>query len=115
MDRELRGLLKDCLRELESVSDVEQIVQRRPHRADELRPYLQAALALRSQQPATPPATAQARGREQLLSRLAATDGGTGKMPVFGHSLMRAGTILAGVFLMAGGIAGASAAAGGPN
>ncbi len=115
MDRELRELLRDCLKESGKGSDPEQLAQRHPHRAEELKPYLKTALALRSRQLATPPAMAQARGRERLLSRLAAEDGGRGKVTFLRHGLIRAGTALAGVLVLAGGVAGASAAAGGPD
>ncbi len=115
MDRGLRELLEECLREVRAPSDIEGLLRRHPNRAEEMRPYLETAVALRSEQLPGPSSFAQARGREKLLSRLAAKDGGKGRTTLFGHSLMRAGTLAAGALFMLGGIAGASAAAGGPD
>jgi hypothetical protein len=118
MDRNLRKLLADCLRELEVSGDIEACLRRYPDRAQELRPYLERAASLSAQGLADPQPTGQSRGRQRLLSRLAELDqqsGGGKQMTIFNLSLVRAAAMGTAAIFLVGGTAFASAALGGPN
>ncbi len=71
MELELERVLDECLSQLNKGADLEVVLSRYPAQAEELRPALQAALAIR--QIPTPVASAQARaaGKARLLAAVA--------------------------------------------
>ncbi len=118
MDRKLRKILTECIREIETGAlDVEGCLQRYPDRAAELRPHLELWSGLNTASKAQPSFGSQQRGEHQLLGALADMER-EGQLPAnrfLTPVLVRAAAVVVGVALLAGGAAGASAALGGPN
>ncbi len=118
MDRKLRKILTECIRELETdARDVEGCLQQRPERAAELRPHLELWSRLNAAPKAQPNLASQQRGRHQLLGALADMEKEQERRTTrfLTPVLVKAAAVVAGVALLAGGAAGASAALGGPN
>lgn len=68
MEERLVSLLEDCLADLEAGKTLDECLKRYPAEAEELRPLLQTAMALRSLRPADPPAVVRAASRAGLLA-----------------------------------------------
>jgi hypothetical protein len=68
MEERLVALLEDCLVDLEAGTTLDECLKRHPAEAEELRPLLQTALALRSLRPADPPVVVRAASRAGLLA-----------------------------------------------
>lgn len=118
MDRKLRKTLTECIREIETgARDVEGCLQQHPDRAAELRPHLELWSDLNAAPKAQPNFGSQQRGQHQLLGALADMEKEReGRTPRFlTPALVKAAAVVAGVALLAGGAAGASAAFGGPD
>ncbi len=119
MDRKLRKILTECIRDIETgARDVEGCLQRHPDRAAELRPHLELWSSLNSACKAQPNFGRQQRGQYLLLAALAGRDGGDGekrKIPVLTPALVKVIAVVAAAALLIGGAAGASAALGGPD
>ena len=119
MDSKLRKTLTECIREIETgARDVEGCLQQQhPDRAAELRPHLDLWSRLNAAPKAQPNFGSQQRGQHQLLGALADMER-EGQLPAnrfLTPALVKAAAVVAGVALLAGGAAGASAALGGPN
>ena len=118
MDSKLRKILTECIRAIETgARDAEGCLQQYPDRAAELRPHLELWSRLNAAPKAQPSLAGRQRGEHQLMGALAdmekAREQRTTRFltPV----LVKAAAVLAGVALLAGGAAGASAAFGGPD
>src|SRR3990172_2012202 len=118
MDKKLRKILTECIRDIETgARDVEGCLQRHPDRAAELRPHLELWRGLNAAAKAQPNSGSQQRGQHQLLAALSDMEkrGEKRRIPFLTPALVKAAAVVAGVALLAGGAAGASAAFGGPN
>ncbi len=118
MDGKLHKTLTDCIRDIATgARDVEGCLQQNPDRAAELRPHLELWSDLNAAPKAQPNFGSQQRGQHQLLGALAdmekEREGRTTRFLT--PALVKAAAVVAGVALLAGGAAGASAAFGGPN
>ena len=118
MDGKLHKTLTDCIRDIATgARDVEGCLQQHPDRAAELRPHLELWSRLNAAPKAQPNFGSQQRGQHQLLGALAdmekEREGRTTRFLT--PALVKAAAVVAGVALLAGGAAGASAAFGGPN
>ena len=118
MDRKLRKILTECIRDIEmGARDVEGCLQRHPDRAAELRPHLELWAGLNAAAKAEPDIGSQQRGQHQLLTTLSEVERGGRKrmIPFLTPALVKAGAVAVAAVLVIGGTAGASAALGGPN
>ena len=118
MDRKLRKILTECIRDVETgARDIEGCLQRHPDRAVELRPHLELWRGLNAAAKAQPNSGSQQRGQHQLLAALSDMDkrGERRMIPFLTPAVAKAAAVVAGVVLLTGGAAGASAALGGPN
>jgi len=118
MDRKLRKILTECIQDVETgARDIEGCLQRHPDRAVDLRPHLELWRGLNAAAKAQPNAGSQQRGQQQLLAALSdmETRGEKRMIPFLTPALAKAAAVVAGVVLLAGGAAGASAALGGPD
>ena len=118
MDRKLRKILTECIQDVETgARDIEGCLQRHPDRAVDLRPHLELWRGLNAAAKAQPNFGSQQRGQHQLLAALSDMEerGKKRMIPFLTPALVKAGAVVAGVALLAGGAAGASAAFGGPN
>ena len=118
MDGKLHKTLTDCIRDIATgARDVEGCLQQHPDRAAELRPHLELWSRLNAAPRAQPNFGSQQRGQHQLLGALAdmekEREGRTTRFLT--PALVKAAAVVAGVALLAGGAAGASAAFGGPD
>jgi len=118
MDKKLRKILTECIRDIETgARDVDGCLERHPDRAAELRPHLELWSGLDAASMARPNFAGQQRGHQRLLAAI--TDlqkrGERRMIPFLTPALAKAAAVLAGVVLLAGGAAGASAALGGPD
>jgi hypothetical protein len=118
MDRKLRKILTESIRDIETGAlDVEGCLQRHPDRAVDLWPHLELWRGLDAAAKAQPNSGSQQRGQHQLLAALSdmETRGKRRMIPFLTPALVKAAAVVAGVVLLTGGAAGASAALGGPN
>ena len=118
MDRKLRKILTECIRDVETgARDIEGCLQRYPDRAVELRPHMEMWSGLDAAAKAQPRSGSQQRGQRRLLVALSDMEKSREKrmIPFLTPALVKAAAVVAGVVLLAGGAAGASAAFGGPN
>jgi len=118
MDRKLRKILTECIQDVETgARDIEGCLQRHPDRAVDLRPHLELWRGLNAAAKAQPNSGSQQRGQHQLLAALSDMEerGKKRMIPFLTPALVKAAAVVAGVALLAGGAAGASAAFGGPN
>jgi len=118
MDRKLRKILTECIQDVETgARDIEGCLQRHPDRAADLRPHLELWRGLNAAAKAQPNSGSQQRGQHQLLAALSdmKTRGKRRMIPFLTPALVKSAAVVAGVALLAGGAAGASAAFGGPN
>jgi len=118
MDKKLRNILTECIRDIETgTRDVDGCLDRYPERAAELRPHLELWSSLDAAPRARPNFAGQQRGQQRLLAAIAGLQkGGERRMIPFPTPALAKGVaVVAGVLLLAGGAAGASAAFGGPN
>ena len=118
MDRKLRKILTECIQDVETgARDIEGCLQRHPDRAVDLRPHLELWRGLNAAAKAQPNSGSQQRGQQQLLGALADMEkrGERRMIPFLTPALAKAAAVVAGVMLLTGGAAGASAALGGPN
>jgi hypothetical protein len=118
MDRKLRKILTECIRDIETgARDVEGCLQRYADRAAELRPHLELWSGLKAAAKAEPNIGSQGRGQHQLLTRLSEVKRGGRKhmIPFLTPALVKAGAVAVAAVLVIGGTAGASAALGGPD
>ena len=118
MDKKLRKILTECIREMETgARDVDGCLQRYPDRATQLRPHLELWSGLNAVPKAQPNFGSQQRGQHQLLGALADMEKEQEQRTTrfLTPVLVKAAVVVAGVALLAGGAAGASAALGGPN
>jgi hypothetical protein len=118
MDGKLHKTLTDCIRDIATgARDVEGCLQQHPDRAAELRPHLELWSRLNTAPKAEPNFSSQQRGQHRLLGALAdmekEREGRTTRFLT--PALVKAAAVVAGVALLAGGAAGASAAFGGPD
>ena len=118
MDKKLRKILTECIRDIETGSrDMEGCLERHPDRAAELRTHLELWSGLDAASMARPNFAGQQRGLERLLAAVSdmRKRGERRMVPFLTPALAKAAAVLAGVVLLAGGAAGASAALGGPD
>jgi hypothetical protein len=118
MDRQLRKILTECIRDIETgARDVEGCLQRHADRAEELRPHLELWSGLNAADKAEPDIGSQQRGQHQLLAALSEGERGGRKqmIPFLTPALAKAGAVAVAAVLVIGGAAGASAALGGPD
>jgi hypothetical protein len=117
MDKKLRNILAECIRDVETESaDVNGCLARHPDAAAELRPHLEFWSELNATPKAVPSMVGEQRGQRELLTALAAErEQGKRVTPFFAAGVARAAAILGGVALLTAGAAGASAALGGPD
>lgn len=118
MDRKLRKILTECIRDIETgARDVEGCLQRHADRAAELRPHLELWSSLNAAAKAEPNIGSQQRGQHQLLATLSEVERGGRKrmVPFLTPALVKAGTVAVAAVMLIGGAAGASAALGGPD
>ena len=118
MDKKLRTILTECIRDIETgARDITGCLERYPERAEELRPHLELWSGLDASSPARPNFAGQQRGQERLLAAISDMQrrGDKRMIPWLTPALAKAAAVLAGVVLLTGGAAGASAALGGPN
>lgn len=118
MDRKLRKILTDCIRDVETgARDVDACLKRHPDRAAELRPHLELWSGLNAAPKAQPNFGSQQRGQQQLLGALADMERERGRrmIPFLTPAVAKVAVVVAAAALLAGGAAGASAALGGPD
>lgn len=118
MDRKLRKILTECIRDVETgARDVDACLKRHPDRAAELRPHLELWSGLNAAPKAQPNFGSQQRGQQQLLGALADMERERGRrmIPFLTPALAKVAAVVAAAALLAGGAAGASAALGGPD
>jgi len=118
MDKKLRNILTECIRDIETGSrDLHDCLEQYPERAAELRPHLELWSSLDAAPRARPNFAGQQRGQQRLLAALSDMQkrGERRMVPFLTPALAKAAAVLAGVVLLAGGAAGASAALGGPD
>ena len=118
MDRKLRKILTECIRDIETgARDVDGCLERHHDRAADLRPHLELWSGLDVAAKARPNFGSQQRGQQRLLAVLSDMQkrGERRMIPFLTPALAKAAAVLAGVVLLAGGAAGASAALGGPD
>ncbi len=115
MDRKLRKILTDSIRDIETgARDVEGCLQRHPDRAAELRPHLELWSGLNAAAKAQPNFGSQQRGKQQMLAALSDMERGKDKGKMI-PALAKVAVVMAAAALLVGGAAGASAAFGGPD
>ncbi len=115
MDRKLRKILTDSIRDIETgARDVEGCLQRHPDRAAELRPHLELWSGLNASARAQPNFGSQQRGKQQMLAALTDMERGTDKGQMI-PAVARVAVVMVAAALLVGGAAGASAAFGGPD
>ena len=118
MDSKLRKILTECIRAIETgARDAEGCLQQYPDRAAELRPHLELWSRLDATPKAQPSLAGRQRGEHQLLGALADMEKEQEQRTTrfLTPVLVKGAAVVAGVVLLAGGAAGASAALGGPN
>ncbi len=118
MDRRLREILTECIRDLEAGRrEIADCLVRYPERADELRLHLSLWSALNAAPKAEPASATQERGQDRLLAALARAERPERRLipQSFAPAAARLAAVLATLAVIAGGAAGASAAFGGPN
>ena len=118
MDKKLRNILTECIRDIETgARDMDGCLERYPERAAELRPHLELWTSLDAAPMAKPGFAGQQRGQQQLLAALSDMQKRAERrmIPFLTPALVKAAAVVAGVVLLTGGAAGASAALGGPN
>src|SRR3990170_2873687 len=118
MDGKLRKILTACIRDIETgARDVEGCLREHADRAAELRPHLELWHSLDASAKAEPNIGSQQRGLHRMLGALSdmESEGGKRMIPFLTPALAKAAAVVAGVALLAGGAAGASAALGGPD
>ena len=118
MDKKLRNILTECIRDIETgARDMDGCLERYPERAAELRPHLELWTSLDAAPMAKPGFAGQQRGQQQLLAALSDMEKrGKRRMIAFlTPASAKAAAVLAGVVLLVGGAAGTSAALGGPD
>ena len=116
IDRQLRQALSECIQAMDSGDDLESCLERYPGRADEMRRHLQLWLDLRASAKPEPNQESVRQGQQRLLATLDGDRGRERRMaPFLTATALRAAAALAGVALLVGGAAGASAALGGPD
>jgi len=118
MDRKLRKILTECIRDIETgAHDVKGCLQRHADRAAELRPHLELWSGLNAAAKAEPNLGSQQRGQQRLEAAVseAEREGGRRMIPFLTPALAKAGAVAVAAVLVIGGAAGASAALGGPD
>jgi len=118
MDKKLRKALTECIRDIETgARDMDGCRERYPECAAELRPHLELWGSLDAAPRARPNFAGQQRGQQRLLALISDMQkrGERRMVPFLTPALAKAAAVLAGVVLLAGGAAGASAALGGPD
>src|SRR3990170_395501 len=116
MDRKLRKILTECIRDIETGSrDIEGCLERHHERAADLRPHLELWSGLDVVAKAMPNFGSHQRGQQQLLAVLSDMQkrGERRMIPFLTPALAKAAAVLAGVVLFSGGAAGGSAPPGG--
>src|SRR3990172_10928803 len=118
MDKKLRKILTESIRDIETgARDVDGCLERHPDRAGELRPHLELWSGLDAASLAKPNFAGQLRGQQRLMAAISDMQkrGERRMIPLLTPAVAEAAAVLAGVVLLAGGAAGASAALGGPD
>jgi len=118
MDRNLRKVLTECIRDIETgARDVEGCLQRHAEWAAELRPHLELWSGLNAAAKAEPNLGGQQRGQQRLHAAVSEAErkGGKRMIPFLTPALAKAGALVVAAVLVIGGAAGASAALGGPD
>ncbi|MCH8814474.1 MAG: hypothetical protein IH957_05155 [Chloroflexi bacterium] len=117
MNGKLRNALTECIEAIETGTDAEACLQRYPEQADELRPLLRMWSDLDDSVKAEPVADGYDHGLRRTLDALAdAERGGRKRMiPFFAPALVKVAAAVAAVVLLTAGVAGTSAALGGPD
>ncbi|MDP2674804.1 MAG: hypothetical protein Q8Q00_07845 [Dehalococcoidia bacterium] len=118
MDKKLRKILTECIRDIETgARDMEGCLERHPDRAAELRPHLELWSSLDAAPKARPNFAGQQRGQHKLQATLTDMKERQRRMipTILAPAAARAAAVIAAVALLAGGAAGASAALGGPD
>lgn len=118
MDRKLRKVLTECIRDIETgARDVEGCLQRHAEWATELRPHLELWSGLNAATKAEPSLGGQQRGQQRLEAALseAEREGGKRMIPFLTPALAKVGAAAVAAVLLIGGAAGGSAALGGPD
>ncbi len=116
MDSAFYRTLAEALKQIDGGADPERVIARFPDQAEALRRHLGLWQELGATPRAEADAAAIARGRQAMLSAVAAQDGGQPMIPaILSSSLLKAAAMATGVLLLLGSAAGVSAALGGPD
>ena len=118
MNKNLRRILTECIRDIESgEADVEGRIERQPELAAELRSHLALWHGLDSASMTEPGFAGRQRGQQKVLAALSEIERGDRRMTptLLAPAAAKAAAVIAGIALLAGGTMGASAALGGPD
>lgn len=104
MNENLYDDLEVCLQALETGADIESVLKRYPHMADELRPILEISLQAKSLATASVPEDAMQRGRARVLQHAARMreSARSPHRPIFSLPRLAASLVLALIFILGG-------------
>jgi hypothetical protein len=118
MDKNLRRILTECIRDIETgEGDVEARLERYPNLVAEMRSNLDLWQDLESACLTEPGFAGQQRGQQKVLAALTDLERRDRRMTptLLAPAAAKAAAVIAGIALLVGGTAGASAALGGPD